>query len=337
MPDLPGEKLIIKLWESLADKGIGGLLRPWQIGREGRAQIRNRALEVVALAQAEQTAQEIRAGRLTWIDERLQIPLASSVSQSRLPAASPHGTVAALEYSVSAAAADAVRVETNVAKAISLAEAELAERTDQASPHPVDTDWLYRWRDAAGSVSSDKLQQLWAKILAGEVVQPGSYSLRTLDLLRNFSKADAELTSRAFRYVYNTNSIAKSPVITAEGLSFDDLLELEAIGVVGGVQGFISQTFKSTASEKFVALVVCGQDGLVIRADDPAKTFTVDNYVLTPSGRELFKLGDFGTSEAYLDWWCQTVKAAGFNVAAAHFRLLDDGRVNWDTDSETPL
>lgn len=33
--DIPGEKLIIKLWETIADKGIGSLLKPWQIRREG--------------------------------------------------------------------------------------------------------------------------------------------------------------------------------------------------------------------------------------------------------------------------------------------------------------
>ena len=37
--EAPGEKLIIKLWESIADKGIGSLLKPWQIRREGRASI----------------------------------------------------------------------------------------------------------------------------------------------------------------------------------------------------------------------------------------------------------------------------------------------------------
>jgi len=36
MVDFPGEKLIIKMWETLTEKGVGGLLRPWQIRREGR-------------------------------------------------------------------------------------------------------------------------------------------------------------------------------------------------------------------------------------------------------------------------------------------------------------
>jgi hypothetical protein len=36
------------------------------------------------------------------------------------------------------------------------------------------------------------MQTLWGKILAGEVTQPGSFSLRTLDTLKNLTKQDAE-------------------------------------------------------------------------------------------------------------------------------------------------
>ena len=60
----PGEGLLIKLWDTLAEKGIGGLLKPWQIKREAKAQLEARRLEIVALADAEREADNIRAGRL---------------------------------------------------------------------------------------------------------------------------------------------------------------------------------------------------------------------------------------------------------------------------------
>ena len=37
--EFPGEKLVIRLWETVTEKGIGSWLRPWQNRREGRAQI----------------------------------------------------------------------------------------------------------------------------------------------------------------------------------------------------------------------------------------------------------------------------------------------------------
>ena len=61
--DIPGEKLAIRLWETIAEKGIGGLLAPWQTRRTGRAQIDLQHEERLALAQAEIDIKEIRSGR----------------------------------------------------------------------------------------------------------------------------------------------------------------------------------------------------------------------------------------------------------------------------------
>jgi hypothetical protein len=45
----PGEQLLIKLWETIADKGIGNLLRPWQMRREGQAAIDVKHSELLML------------------------------------------------------------------------------------------------------------------------------------------------------------------------------------------------------------------------------------------------------------------------------------------------
>ena len=63
---LPGEGLLIKLWETLAEKGVGGLLSPWQIKREAKAHTEARRIEIVALADAERTCDV--SGRLTLGD-----------------------------------------------------------------------------------------------------------------------------------------------------------------------------------------------------------------------------------------------------------------------------
>src|SRR4051812_1141964 len=61
--DWPGEKLVTRLWDTVADKGIGGLLKPWQIRREGRAHIDVRRQELLVLAQATKDVEEIKSGR----------------------------------------------------------------------------------------------------------------------------------------------------------------------------------------------------------------------------------------------------------------------------------
>ncbi len=44
----PGENLLLKMWDTLAERGIGGLLRPWRMRREGKASIERRTLGAIA-------------------------------------------------------------------------------------------------------------------------------------------------------------------------------------------------------------------------------------------------------------------------------------------------
>ncbi len=60
------------------------------------------------------------------------------------------------------------------------------------SKEPVDIDWTLQYIDQAQDVCDEQLQALWARILAGEVASPGSYSKRTLAFLKTLDKWEAE-------------------------------------------------------------------------------------------------------------------------------------------------
>ncbi len=179
----PGEALLKKMWGSLVDNGIGGLLKPAQIEREGIATANAKAYEHIALAQAEVYAQQIRSGTLRLADPnykfgRTKENLSLTESTTRV-----ENNPDALELAATSATADALRKEINVAKAIAHATEELKNDTSSVSEKNMDTDWLHRWRENAGTVSAEELQSLWGKILAGEVKAPGTYSLRVLDFV----------------------------------------------------------------------------------------------------------------------------------------------------------
>ena len=67
--------------------------------------------------------------------------------------------------------------------------------------HEPDPDWTARFFDCVQDVSSEDMQRIWAKILAGEVESPGRTSLRTLDTLRNMTKTDAAMFSDLCNFV----------------------------------------------------------------------------------------------------------------------------------------
>lgn len=63
----------------------------------------------------------------------------------------------------------------------------------QVTEDPVSTDWAARFFAECQDVSDEQMRTAWAKVLAGEVTQPGSFSARTLFVLKNISKAEADL------------------------------------------------------------------------------------------------------------------------------------------------
>jgi len=60
-----------------------------------------------------------------------------------------------------------------------------------------DLDWFNHYITLAEDVSNKTMQDLWAKILAGELSRPGLYSLKALKVFRDMSIVDAKLLAKA--------------------------------------------------------------------------------------------------------------------------------------------
>ncbi len=61
MSIIPGEELLIKIWETL-EKGVTGLIRPWQEKRIGQTLNDVKADEIRKIANAEKDAEKIKTG-----------------------------------------------------------------------------------------------------------------------------------------------------------------------------------------------------------------------------------------------------------------------------------
>lgn len=82
--------------------------------------------------------------------------------------------------------------QNNVERITSIAAEELSTESEIPLESP-DEDWITRFFNSAQDVSSEQMQELWGRILSGEIKRPGSFSLKTLDFVRNMTKHDAEL------------------------------------------------------------------------------------------------------------------------------------------------
>lgn len=104
------------------------------------------------------------------------------------------------------------------------------------SSNPLDETWATRFFDMASDISDDEMQRIWGKILAGEVKRPKTYSLRTLEALRNMTADEARLFHTVSRLLFRYDDlifIFISPrLMNRFGVSFQDLMTLDECGLM---------------------------------------------------------------------------------------------------------
>lgn len=317
--DYPGEKLLLKLWETLAEKGIGSLLTPWQEKRIARARIEIRREELLILAQAEKEVEFIKSGKIT-LPESGNIKLITALPADLSERIEP--TIDLTQFSVQASKlemSETLRKEVNVSRALLIAEDILAKDSQEPSPDPIEDDWLFSWREYAGRVSANELQDLWGRILAGEVKQPGSYSLRTLEFLKGLSKSEAELIGKAAKFVIAGNIFRnKEPFLEKDGINFSQLLFLQDIGILSGVEALgLSRTFNSVKPDSYFSALVANNKVMLLEHEDPSKKADAEIYILTKIGIEVLRLASFEVNLEYFESVAKDFVTKGLNVKIA--------------------
>ena len=327
--DFPGEKLVIKLWETIAEKGIGSLLSPWQTIREGRARNEVRRQELLMLAQAERDAADLRAGKKELRPDGtllLAAPADVSGSQSDGRVEPTLNLPHVVRTGARTAAANSARGEINASKAVIFAEEQLAHDSQEPPDRTVDEDWLFIWREHAGRVSVEDLQRLWGSVLAGEIKSPGKYSIRTLEFLKTLSKSEAELISRLASYVID-GRVARNQkeYLESKGLTFGLLLHMQELGVVSGVEALsLTTTYKSVVNERFARAFRSHGKALIVEHDDASKTLDFQIYLLTDIGRQILGLGTFEPDVEYMRLVGKDIAKKGFRVQLADWRDVSD-------------
>jgi len=155
--------------------------------------------------------------------------------------ATPDGVVAMLETRdpvLAFSQADASRKLTNRLQIASQAAQHLGE---EVTTGPVDEDFIHHFFRSSEDVSNATMQSLWAKLLAGEISRPGSFSPRTLEVLRATSQREAQnftkFCSMVWQiknelYVVRHDQTRIHTLSEAVGLSLRDLRQLEYAGLV---------------------------------------------------------------------------------------------------------
>jgi hypothetical protein len=207
----------------------------------------------------------------------------------------------------------------------------------EVSADPVDPDWIGKFFREAQDVSSAQMQQLWGKLLAGEVAAPGSFSSRTLTVVSNLGKVEAQkfeivcaLTAklyghRPFTFLLSTSDKSADD----EGLIFSDFLELQAAGLITHEPMGTALNFRNSDGVKAQQLIERPGSVLFI-ATSPAPGAMIRLGVVnfTAAGQELFSIADWRPIPAHDEAIRQSLITSGWAVERRRIiERLPDGRV----------
>lgn len=215
---------------------------------------------------------------------------------------------------------------------------EILDKEENCSQEPVEQGWINRFFDSVATVTDEDLQQLWGKVLAGEVKQPRSFSLRTLETLKNLSKHEAELFQKIASCIVSFNKdmflTSNTELLGKYGIFYGEILELDECGLINS-DGLISLNPMVSNSNP---LAVLNSSKLILlqglKSED--EQISIGEFSLTRAGKELFGLLESSSNDEYLfDLAEEIVRNNTKKVKASVHQInsMNADRVNYQTEA----
>lgn len=218
--------------------------------------------------------------------------------------------------------------------------AEELKNEPPVTDEPVDEDWKTRFFNIAEDISSDEMQALWGRILAGEIKQPKSYSLRTLELLKNLSKDEAEVFTKFANLkivsgdksvIYNQDNgvFLKSEF----GITFTDRLLLTELGLIASENNLEFSLTETNQIAQTNALFI-GNKGIVLNRGINTPKQPIKVLVFTKTGAELSKLIEPIPNENYIKKICSSFKHPNVKIEYGDITFLPNGQIIMNNNVE---
>lgn len=184
---------------------------------------------------------------------------------------------------------------------------------------PVDKDWSKRFFNIVEDVSDEEMQTVWGRILAGEIKLPKSYSMRTLELLKNLSKEEAESFMRFSQakvitndkhFIYNQD---KGALLEQEfEIKFSDILLMKELRLITTESNLIL-AFESSEKKKQIVLKY-GSKGILVSRNGNVPKQELNVLMYTKTGIELSRLISQELSIPYLEKICSILSHENVNI-----------------------
>lgn len=151
----------------------------------------------------------------------------------------------------------------------------------------LEEDWLNMFERFVEDASTERMQKLWGRVLAGELRKPGKFSLRTLRFLSEFSSKEGEAFGRIAPFVFG-DIAPLSAVMPDETVDLRPFIALEAAGLLQGTMGpalTLNLTFDDHGN-----VSIQGQGLAILFRGNPGSKVSLKVVTLTPIGTEVMSL-----------------------------------------------
>ena len=178
---------------------------------------------------------------------------------------------------------------------------------DQVSDKPVDEDWLYAFFKYCRDISDGDMQNLWAKVFAGETSKPGSCHIRTIMSLCSMDSLEAEIFTNHCRYLVRGGEHSRPVWILPTEVRFgwEDSRYLEHTRYLAHLTdiGLFTAEQRVFPEELIDKKIIYGPHGFCLRAEPNSRVQSCNVamriYPLSVVGDQLYTLACKDHSEEY--------------------------------------
>jgi hypothetical protein len=229
--------------------------------------------------------------------------------------------------------AQEIRRQNNIDSVVEKAAEDLKGK--QVSDDPVDEDWATRFFGIVQDVSQEEMKILWSKILSKEIERPSTFSMRTLETLRNLSAYEAELFEKVAPLVLYQGSyfvFNDADVLEKLGVHYIDLAQLTECGIL--LPGtFVRKTYESAPDKDTVSAIVYGNKAVILELPQSTKSVDIPIVLLSKAGEELLRLLEPEENMDYIKKLSQYVKKknSAIKMQYAEIVSIEDGDLKYMT------
>ena len=184
--------------------------------------------------------------------------------------------------------------------------------SEDSTPERLDDDWIANFFDKSRLVSDEEMQELWASVLSTESNRPGSYARRTVNLISDLDKSDAQLFAALCAFGWSVGNVVplvfdvQASIYNQRGINFSTLSHLESLGLVqfNNIAGF-----SRLELPKAFPVHYYGRPLPLEMQADKGNTLDLGKVLLTKAGQELAPICGSAPVEGFYEYVANQWKA----------------------------